>query len=120
MSAWSGVVALSGFLYHGAEQSVKLTPRMPGAKVKCFWSTGTGWGVYERAREEKGVKVSIQVLHGSLPCRSCAVEGAGASKASLDAKPLKHETRREGALSVLCFAEPVTVPEGGRLSIELA
>jgi uncharacterized protein (DUF608 family) len=119
MSAWSGVVALGGFLYHGAEQSVKLTPRMTGAKVKCFWSTGTGWGVYECARAGQSVKAAIQVLHGSLPCRTCALEGAGPAQASLDATILKHEIRREGPLSVLRFVEPVVVREGSKLSITL-
>lgn len=120
MSAWSGVVALSGFLYHGAEQMLKLTPRIPGPKVRCFWSTGTGWGVYDYLRAGKGVKADIQVLHGSLPCRSCALEGVGGAKATLGAATLKHKARREGAFSVLLFAEPVVVREGSRLTIELA
>jgi uncharacterized protein (DUF608 family) len=120
MSAWSGVVALSGFLYHGAEGSVRVTPRLPGASVKCFWSTGTGWGMYERVKTGKGVKLSIQVLHGTLPCRECGLEGAGAARVSLDGAAVEQEARGEGSLRVVRFRQSVVVKEGGKLIVELA
>jgi uncharacterized protein (DUF608 family) len=120
MSAWSGVVALSGFLYHGAEGRVRVTPRLPGAAVKCFWSTGTGWGMYERVKTGKGVKLSIQVLHGTLPCKECALEGVGAARVVLDGAAVEHEARAGGGMSVLRFRQPLTIREGGKLSIELA
>jgi hypothetical protein len=123
MSAWSGVVALAGFLYHGAEKSVVVTPRMPGAAVRCFWSTGTGWGTYSRVRGETSVRLEIDVLHGSLPCRTCALEPAkkvSDAFSALDGKPLRVETRREGRLAVVRFSEAVNVAAGSKLVVELA
>jgi uncharacterized protein (DUF608 family) len=120
MSAWSGVVALAGFLYHGAEASLRVTPRVPGPAVKCFWSTGTGWGMYERVKTGKGVRLSIQVMHGTLPCRECAVEGSGAARVSLNGAAVDLEARPDGAVSVLRFRQPVVVKEGGKLIVELA
>lgn len=119
MSAWSGVVALSGFLYHGVEGSVRVTPRLPGAAVKCFWSTGTGWGMYERVRTGKGVKLSIQVMHGTLPCRECGLEGGGAARVTLDGAAVEQEARTDGSLRVVRFGQPLVVREGGKLVVEL-
>ena len=46
MAAWSGVLALSGFRYHGPDRRVIALPRLPLAGFTCFWSSGTGWGTF--------------------------------------------------------------------------
>ena len=51
MSAWSSVVALSGFHYHGADKAITLTPRIPTSRFASFWSSGAGWGCMSRSRE---------------------------------------------------------------------
>ena len=68
MSAWSGVVALSGFRYHGGEQAVEI--KAP-AGHRCFWATATGWGVFSVSATE----ATIHVDHGSLQVRTCMVNG---------------------------------------------
>ncbi len=66
MAAWSSFLALSGFHYNGATQHAALLPRVRAAKFRCFWSTGTGWGVFTAA--------SLKVLHGTLPLASYEVQ----------------------------------------------
>ncbi len=68
MSAWSGVLALSGFRYHGAEQAIEI--KAP-AGHRCFWATGTGWGTFHVTR----TGAAIRVEHGSLAVRQCTVNG---------------------------------------------
>ena len=68
MASWSGVLALSGFRYHGAERHVEALPRLPVSNFRCFWSTGTGWGTFSYS--PTGSTLTIRVLHGTLPCRS--------------------------------------------------
>jgi uncharacterized protein (DUF608 family) len=68
MSAWSGVLALSGFRYQGGEQAVEI--KAP-AGHRCFWATATGWGVFQVTASG----ATIHVDHGSLPVRSCTVNG---------------------------------------------
>jgi uncharacterized protein (DUF608 family) len=120
MSAWSGMLALAGFLYRGADRAVSVTPRWGGANVRCFWSTGTGWGTYARTRGEKGVRLAIEALHGSLPCQTCEIEGAGAGKASLDGAAVHAETERRGARTLFRFDEPIVVRAGSKLLLEVA
>ena len=78
MSAWSGVLALSGFRYDGGQQAVEI--HAP-AGHRCFWATGTGWGTFQ----VKAAGAAIRVEHGTLTVRRCTVNG----KASEPAKTLK-------------------------------
>ena len=112
MSAWSGIAALSGFHYKGANASLFLTPRW-GGNGKCFWATATGWGIYSRSRTEKGSQLTVEVLHGSLPCRSCELRGGNISTASLDGRGLKLENARQGARAF--FSEPIELKPGSKL-----
>jgi uncharacterized protein (DUF608 family) len=68
MAAWSGVLALSGFRYHGGEQAVEI---QAPAGHRCFWATATGWGTF--AVTAPGA--AIHVEHGTLPVKTCAVNG---------------------------------------------
>jgi len=72
MSAWSGVVALSGFRYHGAEQSLAIQAPLGH---RCFWATATGWGTFQVI----AAGATVHVEHGSLPVRTCVVNGKKSS-----------------------------------------
>lgn len=74
MSAWSGVLAMSGFRYRGGEQSVEMKAR---AGHRCLWATGTGWGTFQVT----ATGATIRVEHGSLPIQSCSVNGKKSSPA---------------------------------------
>jgi hypothetical protein len=66
MSAWSGVLAMSGFRYHGGDAAVEITAP---AGHKCFWATGTGWGIFQVT----STGAVIRVEHGSLAVQSLSV-----------------------------------------------
>jgi uncharacterized protein (DUF608 family) len=120
MSAWSGLVALSGFLYDGAKGSVSLNPRWGNGSGRYFWSTGSGWGSYSRARGSSGgMQVSIAVLHGELRCQSCELQAAGSAAVSIGGNRMEHTAERKGNRLVLRFPEPVAVKAGDRLTIEI-
>lgn len=75
MSAWSGVLATSGFRYHGGERLIEINAP---AGHRCFWATGTGWGTFEVTPDG----AAIHVDHGTLMVQRCVVNG----KASAPAK----------------------------------
>jgi hypothetical protein len=72
MAAWSSFVALSGFDYTGASGAVIAVPRITHEKFHCFWSTATGWGTFAY-RPAPGVRFELNVLEGTLECKSCEV-----------------------------------------------
>ncbi len=119
MSAWSGMVALSGFLYHGVEKSVVVTPRTAG-NAKCFWATGTGWGVYRRVPTAAGTQWTIEVLHGALPCQTCTLEGKGKARATMNGAAIGQRAEVAGARVRIRFDEAIVVQAGQRLILELS
>jgi uncharacterized protein (DUF608 family) len=118
MAAWSGVLAFSGFRYHGGAviAAPLVSNNVPRDGFRCFWSTATGWGTFST-----GPGLEIKVLHGSLPCRSCEFIGLATAgtvgTATLDAKPVAHRIARSGSRAVFQFSEPVVIATGSVLKL---
>ncbi len=118
MSAWSGLVALSGFRYRGAEKAVIAIPPVRRADFSSFWSTATGWGTYSQSAKAGRPLVSISVLYGKLPCSSVEVAAtpAGArSSATVANRAVPHEVRPGRDRVTFVFREALELTEGDRL-----
>ena len=68
MSAWSTLLAIGGFRYHGGERAIAI--KAP-AGHRCFWSTATAWGAFHVAP----AGVTLHVDHGTLECRTLTLNG---------------------------------------------
>jgi hypothetical protein len=123
MSAWSGILALSGFRYHGTEKSVAAAPKINPANFRSFWSTATGWGTFSQLIENGRTRFTLSLLSGKLPCRSVELErdapAPAKSSARLGTKSLAHEVKRAAKRLTFVFAEPVDLVEGDRLVLEV-
>jgi uncharacterized protein (DUF608 family) len=120
LSSWSTVVALSGFAYDGVTGAVLAVPRAPRENFKCFWSTGTGWGTFTLRKENGGTLLSIEVLQGTLACRSCEFEATGA-RASVRSGGASVESRveRHNERVVATFAKTVHLAAKDELHVEV-
>ncbi|MGA8028376.1 MAG: GH116 family glycosyl-hydrolase [Bryobacteraceae bacterium] len=113
MAAWSGILALSGFHYHGGERSLNLFPRLSSTDFKCFWSTGTGWGLFTRHANKTLAQVRLRVLSGDLPLQSCSFEGgSGASRLLYNGKSLAHRLERGPNRVTFHLQETLALNEG--------
>lgn len=122
MSSWSSVVALSGFLYRGDQAAVVVSPPLAADTFQCFWSTGTGWGTYSLTRSKTGkLRFSIEVLAGTLPCRSCTLESAG-TRASVqqNGRSIYARVRNSGRQVTVSLEDTITLSEKDQFQIELA
>ncbi|MGC1783621.1 MAG: GH116 family glycosyl-hydrolase, partial [Acidobacteriaceae bacterium] len=121
MASWTSFVALSGFLYDGAEASVVALPRVSHRKFNCFWSTGTGWGTFAYAPiSGSGTRFTIQVLSGTLHCRSCEILGSGSSTSVRSSgNTYSHTMERREGNTILHFNKIILLTEGRDLQIEL-
>lgn len=116
MAAWSGVIALSGFRYHGPTATVWVTPRLAAPEFRCFWSTATGWGTFSLTAG----RLSLKVDHGTLACRQCVVRGRTA-KASVNGKTVAHTVSREGRTELGGDApRGISLETGDELRLEFA
>ena len=121
MSAWSGMLALSGFRYHGPEKAVTAVPRARAANFSSFWSTATAWGTFSQSARDGRLGFTLSVLFGKLPCGSVELAGRVAagvqSSARLGAKVVPHEIQpREGRLAFV-FSDAIELVEGDRLTL---
>jgi uncharacterized protein (DUF608 family) len=118
MSAWSGLLAISGFRYHAGQREVVAQPRARLGGFQCFWSTGTGWGTFGYDRAGRSLRVSV--LHGSLPLSTIQARvaaGATPTTVRLNQRPLIAQIVRAGQDVRVTFAEPSTMKEGDRLDL---
>jgi uncharacterized protein (DUF608 family) len=113
MSAWSNVIAFSGFDYHAAAKAISLFPRAQAAEFSSFFSTGLGWGIFSIARE----RLELAVTEGTLPLKSIRLAQTAARKTSitLDGQPCAHH--RDG--DALVLEEEIVLPAGGRLVVRI-
>src|SRR5690349_6339739 len=65
MSAWSGLLALSGFHYRGPDKAVIALPKPRAANFTSFWFSGPGWGVFTRSAGQRP-RFTLTVLAGKL------------------------------------------------------
>ena len=116
MSAWSTVVAYSGFDYHGAAKAISLKPRTQAPDFTSFFSTGLGWGSFSIKRAAGASRLELAVTEGSLPLQSIhlAQAGAGKSSVTLNGQAIAHH--RDGAALIL--DQEISVPAGGKLTIQ--
>ncbi|HEV8040853.1 MAG TPA: GH116 family glycosyl-hydrolase [Bryobacteraceae bacterium] len=111
MSAWSSVIAFSGFDYHGARKEISLLPKALPPEFTSFFSTGFGWGLFSFA---KG-RVELAVTEGTLPLKSIRLAQTAGRKTSiaLEGQPCAHH--RDG--DALVLEEEIVVEAGGKLVI---
>jgi hypothetical protein len=59
------------------EGAVVAIPKIPVDTFRCFWATGTGWGTFSLDRLREHTVLAIEVLAGTLACRSCEIVAPG-------------------------------------------
>ena len=119
MASWTSFVALSGFHYNGPQASVIAVPRVPHKSFKCFWSTGTGWGTFSYrpgTAAAAGTHLTLQVLAGKLPCRSCEITGTGASTSvRSNGREHPHTVKQRDGRTIFQLEQSLTLAEGSDL-----
>jgi uncharacterized protein (DUF608 family) len=120
MSAWSGIVALSGFRYAGNEERVIIAPRGPDSDFRSFWSAGGGWGVFSRLARNGRTRCTLSVIEGKLRCRSVELEPSLGTKAAarIGETAVTYEMTRVGRHAVFLFPETIELAPGADLNLE--
>ena len=120
MAAWSGVLALSGFEYRGADLHLTAAPRVKTSPFQSFWSAGTGWGVFKTAELHSGKRFTLGVMEGFL--RVQKVEIAGGRGATTTARcgdlSLTHTAPVRGGRIVFQLASPLKIEPGHNLILD--
>jgi uncharacterized protein (DUF608 family) len=120
MSAWSTVLALSGFSYDGPNAAVIATPPIASDNFKCFWATGTAWGEFTLRRRAGSSQLAVKVISGKLSCRSCEFSASGSSARVLAAgKSIANHIQPRDNRAVVTFDETLSISAGSSIEIEI-
>jgi len=127
MASWSLILALSGYRYAAPQQAIGFSPRVQPQRFACFFSTGTGWGLFEQKAGGCTQSAALSLRYGTLDLRTIHLAWAGdgspptaaACTVHLDRRrlPAQLVVTREG-LSVQ-LAESVTFEKGQKLSLRI-
>jgi uncharacterized protein (DUF608 family) len=119
MASWSGVLALSGFQYHGADKVFTAVPLIHAAEFTSFWSTANAWGTFSQSAQAGRTRLRIAVMSGSLPLGSVEMKAstAGAASAKLGKQTLACDVTRGKDRTRLILREPVEIAVGNDLVV---
>lgn len=120
MASWSSVVAASGWDYDARSAAVSAVPRLPHRNFSCFWSSGTGWGIFSYEPANNGTRFDVKVMSGKLALQSCQISGAGNNTtAESEGKLVTHTVSSKPETLNFKFAQPLTLNEGESLRLEV-
>lgn len=119
MASWSGVLALSGFQYRGAERHLSVAPRIEHPQFRSFWSAGTGWGVFSLAGHARDRRLSIAVTEGFLQVRQLEIAGSSGTKFStrLGEQNVAHTVQERDRRLIFRFAQELKIEPGRELGL---
>ena len=108
MASWTSFVAISGFQFDAAKASIIGDSAHRPQNFQLFLVDRNGWGTFAyRPTAGGGTRFTIQVLAGTLPCRSCEISGPGSSASVRNnGNAVTHSIDKKNGMSVFHFESP--------------
>lgn len=125
MSSWSLVLALSGYHYSAPQQRLGFAPRVQAQDFRCFFSTGSGWGLYTQQVGAAHLTCSYEVRYGRLPVAVLQAAAPGAlpigraAASGIDGAAVAGVSTQDGQVDITLRA-PLVIEAGQRLTLRLA
>ena len=66
MSSWSLILALSGYHYSATGKWISFAPLVNAQDFRCFFTTGSAWGVFSQKAGEKSLTATLELKKGTL------------------------------------------------------
>ncbi len=112
MAAWSGLLALSGFLYEAPGRQLTVVPRMEVPDFRSFWSTASGWGSFRLRRPATGVRFELGPQEGRLVVARVALArrpGSARTSVTIGGQGVNHRAEGDRARLVVVLDREVEV-----------
>jgi len=126
LSSWSIVLSLSGFSFSAPEGRLAFAPRVNARDFRCFFSTGSGWGVFSQRVGGQSHDVRLEARHGEVRLHRLGLRNeAGFQAVALSAASgpgavaASAKVRVEGEGLELDFGSEVVIGEGQSLALTL-
>lgn len=125
LASWSYLLGLAGFSYSAPRRYMKWAPKINADNFRCFFSVGSGWGVFSQKSTAKGHQVRLEVLYGRLVLRSLElgsmVRGKKIKRAvvRLAGKQRTCKMELSDSGTTLSFSDGLTIKQDQTLNIRL-
>jgi len=99
MASYALLLALSGFKCSAPERRLGFTPKIYRKNFRCFFSSGSGWGLYKQRISQQRATFTLELRYGSLPLSRWDIPLVGfmnpVVKVTLNRKKIKANIKRE-------------------------
>lgn len=124
MASWSLLLAFSGFHCDSHQRHIAFAPKLNFDDFRCFYSTGSGWGVYSQRCASNRLSASIGVSWGELEVQEIKLalpKNARPAKAitSGAGKGFGASLHIDGGFALIKLSEPARIDAGEALGIEI-
>ncbi len=115
MASYSLLLALSGFEFDLVKGLIGFNPpRMENGKFRCFWSLGTGWGIFETGADG----AAIRVYKGKLELRALRLpflKGRKIRSVTVGGKSVRFQASN----GEIRLSKPILIEKGKDLAVRL-
>ncbi|NOY80039.1 MAG: hypothetical protein GXP31_03440 [Kiritimatiellaeota bacterium] len=122
LASYALLGAFAGFRYDGSRGHVRFAPQWRPEDFRCFFSVGSGWGVFVQTRKRGVAEVRIEIEEGELFVRCLALPGEAPDRpveVRLGALELIVQVEADGGGTSLVFESGVTVAPGTPLCVRI-
>lgn len=125
MASYSVLLALSGFHYSAPEKSISFAPVINQDDFACFFSVGSGWGMYSQ-KSAGTTSASIEVRMGELELKEiCLPFATDKAVVNLAGNVVSADVKGCSSCDKCCdcatvtFSKPIKIKAGETLTIML-
>lgn len=113
MSIWAVLEAMTGFRVDAPRGILTLAPRQQLETIRAPWVSTTGLGQFVHTN----TSLTMDCRDGEMAFKELRLNVAPVATVELDGKALSFTSKSENGLTVLTFAQPVTLKSGQKLSV---
>jgi hypothetical protein len=118
MASYAVLIALSGYRYSAPAKYLSFTPKINRDDFRCFFTTGSGWGLYRQKLAKRRMQAAITIHYGRLELRTIGLDypvpRAAAGYADIKGKKIPFNLSVNGELT---FYRPVMINAGDILTV---
>jgi uncharacterized protein (DUF608 family) len=113
LASWTLLLALSGFECDLTVGHLGFTPVVTDLPFRCFWSTGTAWGVYEQT----AAQVTLRCDYGHQQVKTLRIGRGIAKSVMLNGSPVKAAFAVANGATLITPDAPLTLQVGDALNV---
>jgi hypothetical protein len=124
MASHGTFVGICGYEYHGPKGHLGFAPKLTPENFRAPFTAAEGWGTFAQTISGKQLSASLLLKRGQLKLQTfhLVLDGVGATPAvtaTLSGKSVPATCTAEGSRVKVAFPGGVTIPESGKLSLQI-